>query len=125
MEYKSKLQDPPGMFHCFSGSIDFTRKVLDAGFYIGFDGNITYPGIPPGEDTPLPDLVKFVPLDRIVTETDAPFLSPIPHRGLRNEPKNVILIGDQIAEIKGTSFDGVQSQTTKNAQTVFRLKSAM
>lgn len=124
MEYKNKLQDPPGMFHCFSGSIDFTRKVLDAGFYIGFDGNITYPGIPPGEDTPLPDLVKFVPLDRIVTETDSPFLSPIPHRGLRNEPKNVILIGEQIAEIKGTSFDGVQNQTTKNAQTVFRLKSA-
>lgn len=119
LEYKSQLQDPPGMFHCFSGSVEFARKVLDAGFYLGFDGNITYPGIPPGEDTALSELVNFAPLDRILTETDSPFLSPQSLRGTRNEPKNVIIVGDEIAQIKGISFDEVKSQTEKNFQDVF------
>lgn len=119
-DYVKDLQDVPGMFHCFSGDIEFAKKVLDAGFYVGFDGNITYPGIPPGEDTPLSELVKYVPIERIVTETDSPFLSPQILRGTRNIPKNVIIIAEEIARLKGISFDEVNTITTKNAQTVFR-----
>lgn len=117
--YKNKLQDVPGMFHCFSGSVEFARKVLDAGFYVGFDGNITYPGIPPGEETQLSELVKYIPLDRIVTETDSPFLSPQAFRGTRNVPKNVIIVGEEIARLKGISVDKVKEETAKNAHDVF------
>lgn len=119
LEYKSQLQDPPGMFHCFSGSIEFTRRVLDAGFYLGFDGNITYPGIPPGENTALSDLVKYAPLDRILTETDSPFLSPQSLRGERNVPKNVIIVGEEIAQLKGISVDEVRTQTEANFKAIF------
>src|SRR6185436_13115182 len=80
------LHDYPGMFHCMSGNIEYLKHVLDLGFFVGFDGNITYKGLAPGEDTPLSDLVSYTPLDRIVTETDSPYLAPIPHRGSRNEP---------------------------------------
>lgn len=118
-DYKEKLQDVPGMFHCFSGSIEFTRKVLDAGFYLGFDGNITYSGLPPGEDTKLEDLVKFAPMDRILTETDSPFLSPQDLRGTRNVPKNVIIVGEYISLLKGLSFDEVNVATEANFRKVF------
>lgn len=120
-DYKDKLQDPPGMFHCFSGSTSFTRKVLDAGFYLGFDGNISYKGVPPGEETPLSELVTYAPLDRILTETDSPFLSPQSLRGSRNEPKNVIIVGKLIAEIKNISFEEVDAQTERNFAKVFKV----
>lgn len=122
-EYKDKLQDPPGMFHCFSGSIEFTRKVLEAGFFLGFDGNITYPGIPPGEATSLSELVRYAPLDRIVTETDSPFLTPQSLRGERNTPKNVIIVGEFIAELKKIPFETVNTVTEGNFSRVFKKSS--
>lgn len=118
-DYKSQLQDVPGMFHCFSGNIEFTKKVLDMGFYLGFDGNITYSGLPPGEDTKLEDLVRYAPMDRILTETDSPFLTPQSLRGTRNVPKNVIIVGEEIARIKGISFDEVMNATQENFKAVF------
>jgi len=120
-DYKGKLKNSPGMFHCFSGDIDFTRSVLDMGFYVGFDGNITYGGIPPGEKTSLQDLVDFVPIDRILTETDAPFLSPIPLRGTRNEPKNIKIILEFIAQRKGISYNTLEAQIERNFQAVFTI----
>lgn len=122
LEYKSQLQDPPGMFHCFSGTIEFTKRVLDAGFYLGFDGNITYSGTPPGEDTPLSALVKYAPLDQILTETDSPFLSPQSLRGTRNTPQNVIIVGEFISELKHIPFEGVNSVTEGNFKRVFKVK---
>lgn len=118
---KSLLKNPPGLFHCFSGDIDFLKKVLDLGFYIGFDGNITYPGIAKGETVALTDLVKYAPIDRIITETDSPFLAPIPYRGSRNEPSYVIIVAEFIAKIKGLTKEDVIEKTTVNAHTVFRL----
>lgn len=119
-DYKSKLQSPPGMFHCFSGSIEFTKRVLDMGFYLGFDGNVTYKGVPPGEDTELSELVKYSPIDRILTETDSPFLSPIPKRGERNTPGNIPIILDFIAKLKGISYNTLEAQIEANFKAVFK-----
>lgn len=119
--HKSYLANPPGMFHCFSGNLDFLKKVLDLGFYVGFDGNITYSGKAPGEETELKELVSYTPLNRIVVETDSPFLTPVPHRGSRNEPSYVIIVGEFVAQTKGVLFEKVVRQTTANANAIFRL----
>jgi len=119
--YKNELLDPPGMFHCMSGDIDFLKKVLDLGFYIGFDGNITYEGLAPGEDTILTDLVKETPLHKIVAETDSPFLTPQPYRGRRNEPSYVIIVGQFLAKIKNISFKEIEEKTTENVRRLFKI----
>ncbi len=121
INHKSYLINPPGMFHCMSGDIDLLKKVLDLGFYVGFDGNITYRGLAKGETTDLKDLVRYAPIDRIVTETDSPFLTPEPKRGSRNMPEHVIIIGKALADIKAVSFDKVVEQTTKNGNHLFQL----
>jgi|SRR5665811_1135756 len=118
-KYKSILLNKPGVFHCFSGDLKFLEKVLKLNFYIGFDGNITYKGIAKGETTALSDLVKETPLNRIITETDSPFLTPIPHRGSRNEPIYVIIVASFIAQIKEISKNKVIEKTTENAHTLF------
>lgn len=117
--HKNLLQNIPGMFHCFAGDIDFLKKALDLGFYIGFDGNSTYKGLAPGETTELKDLIKFAPLDRIVVETDSPYLTPEPHRGTRNMPEYVIIVAQFIAKLKDISFEQVVEATDKNVYTVF------
>ena len=114
-------QRPPGMFHCMSGNVEFLKSALQMGFYVGFDGNITYEGIAKGETTPLPELVRQTPIERIVTETDAPYLTPEPHRGSRNAPSYVILVAEEIAKIKGISVEVIESATTKNAIALFNL----
>ena len=120
-KHRTKLQDPPGMFHCMSGNVEFLKKVLNLGFYVGFDGNITYKGIAKGEDTPLPALVKEAPIGRIITETDAPYLTPIPYRGSRNEPVHVIIVGENIAKIKEIDKKEVEQVTSKNVRKIFNL----
>lgn len=119
--YKKDFLNPPGMFHCMAGNIEYLKSVLDLGFYVGFDGNITYEGLAPGEDTLLSDLVKYAPMDRIVIETDAPFLSPLPHRGSRNEPSYAIITADSIAKIKSISLADVDKISTENVKTIFKL----
>lgn len=121
INHKSYLLNPPGMFHCMSGDTDLLKKVLDLGFYVGFDGNITYKGIPPGETTGLKDLARYAPLDRIVTETDSPFLTPLPFRGSRNMPEHVIIVGKFIASLKGISLDKIKEQAIKNTNHLFQL----
>ncbi|MBI2032118.1 MAG: TatD family hydrolase [Candidatus Levybacteria bacterium] len=121
-EYKNNLQEIPGMFHCFAGSRKILKKVLELGFYVGFDGNITYDGMAPGEDTSLSDLAEYTPLDRIVVETDAPFLTPLPHRGSRNVPSYAIITGSFIAKLKKIPYASFAEQTMKNSEAVFDLK---
>lgn len=120
--YKNNLSNPPGMFHCFSGGIEHLKKVLDLGFYVGFDGNISYKGIPKGEPVELSKLVEYAPIDRIVSETDSPFLTPEPHRGARNIPSYVIIVGRTIAKIKGLPEDSVRQETVNNAVSLFGKK---
>ncbi len=119
--HKSYLLNSPGMFHCFAGSMEILKSALQMGFYIGFDGNITYSGLAPGENTDLKDLIKYTPVDRIVTETDSPFLTPEPYRGSRNKPEYVIITGRFIAEIKKLSFEEIEAKTTENAIKLFAL----
>jgi TatD DNase family protein len=119
--FKDQLLEIPGMFHCFAGNIDYLEKVLELGFCVGFDGNITYKGLAPGEDTSLPELIKHTPIERLITETDSPYLTPEPHRGFRNEPSYVIIVGNSIANIKNTSFEEVEKATSANARRIFKL----
>lgn len=119
--HKKNLSKIPGMFHCFAGNLTILKRALELGFYIGFDGNITYKGLAPGEDTSLTELASNTPLERIVTETDSPFLTPIPYRGSRNIPGYVIIVGQFLAKVKGVPFDEIERQTTQNAKTLFNL----
>lgn len=121
LEYhKSSLLPIPGMFHCFAGSFAFLKKALDMGFFIGFDGNTTYPGRAPGETTDLKDIAQKTPMDRIVVETDSPFLTPIPYRGERNEPAYILHTAKFLAALRKISYEQFVEQTTKNVYTIFR-----
>lgn len=120
--HKSDLLPIPGMFHCFAGSQEILKKALDLGFAIGFDGNVTYKGIAPGEETRLSDLAISTPLDRIVIETDSPYLTPEPHRGRRNMPQYAILVGKFLADLKGITLEEIDRQTTENVRRIFKLE---
>lgn len=105
-----------GVFHCFEGDKSFLRAILNAGFYIGFDGNCTYKA-----NQNLRDLIKMTPLDRLLLETDSPFLTPEPHRGERNEPAFLVYIANLVCSIHTTSLSNVADITTRNAISLFRL----
>ena len=105
-----------GVFHCFSGGPDEARRCLDFGFYLSFAGPITFKNA--GK---LPEAATCVPLDRLLIETDAPFLTPHPHRGQRNEPSHVVLVAERIAALKGATAEQIGEATTRNLETVFRL----
>ena len=105
-----------GVFHCFSGTEADARKVLDLGFYISFTGVITFPKAEIARE-----VVRFVPMDRILIETDSPFLSPVPFRGKPNEPARVRYVAEMVARVKGVDYAEVASCTTKNAKDLFVL----
>lgn len=118
--HKNLLLPNPGMFHCFAGDKEVHKAALDMGFSIGFDGNSTYKGLAPGETVELRELIQRTPLDRIVIETDAPYLTPIPHRGTRNEPKYAILTARFVADLKGISYEKLVEETDRNVYTIFQ-----
>lgn len=120
INHKSYLLNTPGMFHCFAGDMDILRGALSLGFFIGFDGNTTYPGLAPGETVSLSELAIATPLDRLVIETDSPFLTPIPHRGERNEPQYAIITAQFMSLLKKISYEQLVAQTTKNVYTMFK-----
>ncbi|MBI3887657.1 TatD family hydrolase [Candidatus Microgenomates bacterium] len=104
-----------------AGSLESLYQALDLGFSVGFDGNATYTGTPPGEPFPLTDLIEKTPLDRLVIETDSPYLTPMPNRGKRNTPASAILTARFIARTKNVSFEELVEQTDKNVYTIFNL----
>jgi TatD DNase family protein len=118
-ENKHLLKDVPGMFHCMAGSIESLQAALDLGFYVGFDGNSMYDGIAPGEPVALTELIDYAPVDRIVIETDSPYLAPLPHRGKRNEPAYAIITARFLAKRKHLSAEDLMEQTDKNVYTIF------
>jgi TatD DNase family protein len=115
----SPLADRPGVLHSFSGDAAMAEKALAAGYFIGLTGPLTFKNAPE-----LQALAQQLPLDRILVETDSPFLSPHPHRGQRNEPARVKLVAEKLAELKGLPFDVVAAATTANAQRLFRFEVA-
>jgi TatD DNase family protein len=103
--------------HCFSGDEAFLKNCLDLGFLISFTCNVTYK-----KAQDLRDIIKLVPLDNLLLETDAPYLSPEGSRGKRNEPSAVRMLAEFVADIKGLSLDSVAYATTANAKRFFNLK---
>lgn len=106
-----------GVFHCFSGSPEMAETLLKRGWYLGFDGPITYKNAKRA-----PEVAAVTPLDRIVIETDAPYLSPVPNRGRRNDSRNLPYIVDKLAEWKGVSPEEMARVTWENGLRLFGLE---
>jgi TatD DNase family protein len=108
--------DLGGILHCFTGTWEHAQSALDMGFMISFAGNITFP-----KAQQIRDVAKEVPMDRVLIETDSPFLAPIPNRGKRNEPAFVKEVARQLGELRGLSTEAVGLQTAKNFYRFFSL----
>lgn len=106
-----------GIFHCFSGEVETAERCLDLGFYIGMGGIVTFKNGHRAQE-----VARRLPLDRLVLETDSPFLAPHPYRGRRNEPAYVRLVAEKVAELKGLSVEEVAAATTENARRILGLR---
>ena len=105
-----------GVLHCFTRDVAFARQVLDLGLMISFSGIVTF-----ANADPLREVVQYVPDDRLLIETDSPYLAPVPMRGNRNEPAFVVHVAKQLAELKGCSVDSIAGLTAGNARMLFAL----
>ncbi len=105
---------PRGTIHCFSGGLQELRMARDRNFFVGIDGNVTY-------SKQLGFIVPHIPLSMLLLETDAPYLTPAPHRGERNEPKYIPLIAKKIAELNNRDVSEIEDSTTKNARNLFSI----
>lgn len=106
-----------GVFHCFSGSPEMAEALLKRGWYLGFDGPITYKNA-----RRAPEVAAITPLDRMVIETDSPYLTPVPHRGKRNDSTYVHLIAEKLAEWKNTSVEEMEQITYENGKRLFGIE---
>ena len=104
-----------GVFHCCPLNIELVKEALKLGFYISFSGNITF------KNAKAEEIIKLVPLDKVLIETDCPYLSPEPNRGKRNDSSNLIYIAEKIANIKGIKIEDVAKITYENAKKIFDL----
>ena len=104
------------VLHCFSGSSEFAELCLKEGWYIALGGVVTFKNA-----AKVKEVAQFVPLNRLLVETDAPYLAPTPYRGMENQPSYVKLVAEEIAKLKGISFDEVAEATTTNATKIFNL----
>ncbi len=117
---------PGGVLHAFSGDEAMADEAVALGFFIGLGGPLTYPQRgPTGKNARrLPEIVPRLPLDRLLVETDAPYLPPHPYRGQRNEPAHLVLVAQRLAELRGLPFEVLSRQVTENTRRVFRLVEA-
>ena len=119
-DHSSELNDLPGVAHFFAGTPEEAREMLQMGFYFTFGGAITFPH-KPGKGIDYAEIIKLLPPDRILSETDAPYLAPVPFRGKRNEPLYVIEVVKKLAELKGMELGEMKEQIWQNAQRVFKI----
>jgi TatD DNase family protein len=112
----STLTGRLGVLHTFSGDLEMAQRAIDLGFYISISGPVTYKNA-----RQLPEIVRALPLDRLLVETDCPFLAPEPYRGKRNEPAYTRLVAERIAELRGIPLDDLARATTANARRLFEL----
>ena len=103
-----------GVFHCFTGDRGMAMRALDVGFYLSLAGIVTFP-----RALELKEVARLVPIDRLLVETDSPFLAPVPHRGKRNEPAHVVRVAEVIAALRGTSVEAIADATSKNFARLF------
>ena len=111
----SDYPDVIGVAHCFSSNLETANALLEMGYYISFSGNLTF------KNSHLPDIAKEIPMERLLVETDSPYLSPEPHRGKKNEPSRVRFVAEKLAEIKKISFEDIAKHTHENASKLFQL----
>jgi TatD DNase family protein len=105
-----------GVLHCYTGTLDFARRAMEAGFFVSFSGIVTFKG-----SAALREVAQGVPLDRLMIETDAPFLAPQGHRGRRNEPLWVTVVGETLAQLHDCAIEEIAERTTANTRRLFRL----
>ena len=117
MELLDDFPDVTGVFHCYSGSAEMARELVRRGWYVGFTGVVTFKNARRAVET-----VEALPLDRILIETDCPYMAPEPYRGRRNDPSYVPLVAARIAGIKGISPEEAGRITRENAARLFRLE---
>lgn len=110
--------DVGGVVHCFSGGPDFARAVLDLGFYVSFSGIVTFP-----KATEVQEAAVLIPEDKILAETDSPFLSPVPFRGKVNEPHRVLHVVEKLAELRNTAPEKMGAFTVENTRRCFKMDS--
>lgn len=118
MEIIRSFPDLRGVFHCYSGSADMAAEILKMGWYLSFTGAITYKNARKALET-----IEMMPVERIMIETDAPYLAPVPNRGKRNDSRNLRHIAQVIADIKGLTLSEAASLTTENAKIFFNCRS--
>lgn len=106
-----------GIMHCFSGSWELAKEAMRMGFMISAGGPLTFKN-----SRQLPEVVKNIPLDYLLLETDSPYLSPEPYRGKTNEPKNVFFVAERVAQIRGVEVEEIAHITTENAQKFYKIK---
>lgn len=111
-----EFPDVRGVFHCYSGSVEMARELLRRGWYLGFDGPITYKNA-----AKAPEVIAACPVERILLETDSPYLAPVPNRGKRNDSRNLPFIAARVAQIKGMTADQVAEVTLQNGKKLFDL----
>lgn len=104
------------IMHCFSGSVEFMHECVKQGWYIAIGGVVTFKNA-----IKMKEVAKEVPLDKLLIETDAPYLTPVPYRGKTNQPAYVKYVAEEIANLRNTSFEEIDEQTTKNAKLVFKI----
>jgi TatD DNase family protein len=110
-----QARDIGGVFHCFTGDRSMARRALELGFYISLSGIVTFP-----KALELQAVAREVPLDRLLVETDSPYLTPVPHRGTRNEPARVVLVAETVAAIKGMTVAAVDDAVSDNFIRLFK-----
>lgn len=110
---KKRKENPKGVFHCFTGSVEEAKEILKLGFYLGIGGVVTY------KNTHLRDTLKQLPLDRIVLETDSPYLPPVPYRGKRNESAYTKLVAETLCTVYEKGLEEIAAVTTQNAKNLF------
>lgn len=116
MELIREFPTVTGVFHCYSGAAEMAKELVSRGWYIGFTGVVTFKNARKAVE-----VAQTIPLDRILIETDCPYMAPEPHRGRRNDSRWVPLVARKIAEIRGLPLEAVEEATTENAMRLFRI----
>ena len=109
-----------GVFHCYSGSVEMAKELLNLGWYLGFDGPVTYKNA-----RKTVEVAEMAPLDRILIETDSPYMSPVPMRGKRNDSRNVFYIAEKLAQLKGMTTEEMAELTEHNGKRLFNIAESL